>query len=76
MSKEDAGKYFGKVHICKYMDLYEYSYAENFGDNNGGFKFEIDEEGEYTFSVSQIDSRMYPKVAKYKNYPAKLFLLK
>ena len=77
MAMEDVEKLFKNVQVCKYVDNHEYSYAESFGSNHSVFKFEVTEPGEYTFSVCQISTRMYPKGGKYRShFPARLLVLK
>ena len=68
MPWEEFLKFYSDVQICYYVDGYKYS-AEKYESERNEMvfiKFEIEEEGEYYFSVNQRNRRFYPKNSGYR----------
>lgn len=75
MDFEDAKHYFSFMQICKVNDDYQYVYEECPLTPDCICKVTIDTSGEYTFSVTQKDDRLFKKDSGYSYSTASLFLM-
>ena len=76
MDIEDMKKYFDRVQLCKIHDDFTYTNSRVENASEAVFKVEIPTAGKYTFSVSQIGERMFPKDSGYEYSDARCFLVK
>lgn len=76
MDIEDMKKYFDRVQICKIHDDFTYTNSRVENASEAVFKVEIPTAGKYTFSVSQIGERMFPKDCGYEYSDCRCFLVK
>ena len=75
MDFEDAKHYFSFMQICKVNDEYKYIFEECPDTPDAIYKVTITTSGDYTFSVTQKDQRLFKKDSSYCYSKGSLFLM-
>lgn len=75
MDWEDVKHYFAFMQICKVCDDYKYSFEECPDTPEAICKVTIEESGEYTFSVTQKDDRLFSPDSGYEYSEVSIYIL-